>query len=116
VAGRDAVEYILKAQGKWKRAVEDYIRREVSLPATPKALTTGSTEVTEETAGRRVPPNGSNWAPGMHPPVACLGRARFATGGFFSYSPCCFREGYACKPGVAGKVSAARPQFRVSSS
>jgi len=24
-AGRDAVEYILKAQGKWKRAVEDYI-------------------------------------------------------------------------------------------
>lgn len=26
-AARDAVEYILKAQGKWKRAMEDYIRK-----------------------------------------------------------------------------------------
>jgi 3-deoxy-D-manno-octulosonate 8-phosphate phosphatase (KDO 8-P phosphatase) len=26
-AARDAVEYILKAQGKWKKAVEDYIER-----------------------------------------------------------------------------------------
>ncbi len=26
-AARDAVEYILKAQGKWKKAVEDYIAR-----------------------------------------------------------------------------------------
>jgi 3-deoxy-D-manno-octulosonate 8-phosphate phosphatase (KDO 8-P phosphatase) len=26
-AARDAVEYILKAQGKWKRAVEDYIAK-----------------------------------------------------------------------------------------
>jgi 3-deoxy-D-manno-octulosonate 8-phosphate phosphatase (KDO 8-P phosphatase) len=28
---RDAIEYILKAQGKWKQAVEDYVRGELSL-------------------------------------------------------------------------------------
>jgi len=28
---RDAIEYILKAQGKWKRAVEDYVRGESTL-------------------------------------------------------------------------------------
>jgi len=32
--------------------------------------------------------------------------------GFSPYSPCCFREGYACKPGVAGKVRLLDPISR----
>jgi hypothetical protein len=71
---RDATEYILKAQGRWKQVVNDYIPRELQRKAKTKAKSQQRTS--------------------KNPSVVCLGRARvdnrWAT--VSPYSPCCFQE------------------------
>ena len=60
-AARDAIEYILKAQGKWKRVVEEYIAEK--LRRTVRIASQLAHSNAEQLRAH-------------HPPVACLGRAR----------------------------------------
>ena len=81
---RDAIEYILKAQGKWKQVVSN-----ISVNVARRKAATNSFWRDMRWA-RQLPE--SNVL--KNPPVACLGRARvddrWAT--VSPYSPCCFQE------------------------
>ena len=81
-AARDAVEYILKAQGKWNRVVSEYICERSPKNKSGK-LSKGSWRVVRQSLQIL-----------KNPPVVCLGRARvdnrWAT--VSPYSPCCFQE------------------------